>query len=132
LAVSAPAPFIAIVDDEEPVRKALGRLLDALGLRVQSFVDCRSFLAFLERQRPDCLILDLHMPGMSGLELLQAMKARGEALPTIVITAHDEPETRGRCLREGACVYLRKPLDGTVLMEAIAEALGGSQVIVPR
>lgn len=114
------------------MRKALGRLLDALGLRVQSFVDCRSFLAFLDRQRPDCLILDLHMPGMSGLELLQAMKARGEVLPTIVITAHDEPETRGRCLREGACVYLRKPLDGTVLMEAIAEALGGSQVIVPR
>ena len=126
------APFIAIVDDEESVRKALGRLLDALGLRVQTFVDCPAFLAFLEGERPDCLILDLHMPGMSGLELLQAMQVRGEALPTIVITAHDEPGTRESCLRAGASLYLRKPLDGTVLMEAIAEALGGLPVARAR
>jgi FixJ family two-component response regulator len=123
LAVSAPAPFIAIVDDEEPVRKALGRLLDALGLRVQSFVDCRSFLAFLERQRPDCLILDLHMAGMSGMELLEAMRARERMPPTIVITAHDEPETRERCLRAGALAYLRKPLDSQVLLDSIDQAL---------
>lgn len=128
----ASAPFIAIVDDEEPVRKALGRLLRALGLRVQTFADCPSFFAFLEEQRPDCVILDLHMPGMSGLELLQAMRAREKLLPTIVITAHDEPGTRGRCLGAGASVYLRKPLDGAGLVEAIAEALGGSQVIAPR
>lgn len=105
------------------MRKALGRLLDAMGLRVQTFVDCDSFLACLDGQRPDCLILDLHMPGMSGLDLLQFLRMRDDPLPTIVITAHDEPETRGRCLRAGASVYLRKPLDGSVLLDAIAEAL---------
>jgi FixJ family two-component response regulator len=118
------APFVAIVDDEEPVRIALGRLLGAMGLRAQGFADGTSFLAFLEGARPDCLILDLHMPGMSGLDLLRALRARQRPLPTIVITAHDEPETRGNCLRAGAAVYLRKPLDGNALFGAIAEALG--------
>jgi FixJ family two-component response regulator len=127
-----PVPLVAIVDDEQPVRKALARLLAAVGMRVRVFVDCPSFVASCRRERPDCLILDLHMPGMSGLELLLAMRAWEPAVPTIVITAHDEPGTGAACLRAGASVYLRKPLDGTVLTEAIAEALGGSQVIVPR
>jgi FixJ family two-component response regulator len=121
--VPAPGPFIAIVDDEQAVRSALRRLLQAVGLNVRTFVDCRSFLADLEEQRPDCLILDLHMAGMSGTELLEAMRARNQMPPTIVITAHDEPETRERCLSAGALVYLRKPLDSQVLLDSIEQAL---------
>jgi FixJ family two-component response regulator len=123
--VHAPAsgPSIALVDDEQAVRSALRRLLQAVGLTVRTFVDCRSFLADLDEQRPDCLILDLHMAGMSGMELLEAMRARERMPPTIVITAHDEPETRERCLRAGALAYLRKPLDSQVLLDSIDQAL---------
>jgi two-component system response regulator FixJ len=116
-------PFIAIVDDEQAVRSALRRLLQAVGLSVRTFVDCPSFLADLDEQRPDCLILDLHMAGMSGMELLEVMRARHQMPPTIVITAHDEPETRERCLRAGALAYLRKPLDSRVLLDSIDQAL---------
>ncbi len=112
---------IAIVDDEEPVREALERLLGALGLETESYASGRDFLA--ARREPDCLLLDLYMPGMSGLEVLRELRAARRRLPALVITARDEPEACQQCLAAGAAACLRKPLDGKVLINAISEAL---------
>ena len=116
---------VAIVDDEEPVRKALCRLLLASGLKAQAFSSGQNFLDSIGARRPDCVILDLHMPGLSGLQVLQQLQSFRFALPAIVITGHDEPLTRERCLSAGASAYLRKPLDEEVLLETIDKAVNG-------
>ena len=113
-------PYIAIVDDEEPVRKALKRLLSASGLEAESYASGKDFLAASALRRPDCLVLDLHMPGMSGLQVLHELRAAHSTLPTVVITAYDEPQTREQCLAAGASAYLRKPLDERLLLNAIS------------
>jgi len=122
-APSEATPFVAIVDDEESIRKALKRLLRAANLEAESFSSGAAFLDSLATRRPDCLILDLHMPGMTGLHVLERLKQSGTHLPTIVITAYDEPESRTRCLVAGAAAYLRKPLDSRLLLDAIADAV---------
>jgi len=116
------SPFVAIVDDEEPIRKALKRLLRSANLESESFASGSAFLDSLASRRPDCVILDLHMPGMTGLHVLQRLQQAGVRLPTIVITAYDEPETRNHCLAAGAAAYLRKPLEDTLLLDAVASA----------
>jgi FixJ family two-component response regulator len=116
------SPFVAIVDDEEPIRKALKRLMRAANLEAEVFASGADFLDSLARRRPDCVILDLHMPGMSGLHVLQRLQQSGIQLPAIVITAYDEPETRNHCLAAGASAYLRKPLEDRLLLDAVASA----------
>jgi FixJ family two-component response regulator len=116
------SPFVAIVDDEEPIRKALKRLMRAANVEAEAFASGADFLASLAGRRPDCVILDLHMPGMSGLHVLQRLQQSGAPLPAIVITAYDEPETRTHCLAAGAAAYLRKPLDDRLLLDAVASA----------
>ena len=123
--MSAPVRFVAIVDDEEPVRKALCRLLRASGLNAEAFSSGQTFLDSIVARQPDCAILDLHMPGLSGLQVLQQLQSSRFSVPTIVITGHDEPQTRERCLSAGASAYLRKPLDGEVLLETINRAVNG-------
>ena len=119
----AVVPYIAVLDDEEPVRKALGRLLRASGLEVECYAGGREFLDGSALRRPDCVVLDLHMPGMSGLQVLAELRRKRPPVPAVVITAHDAPETREQCLAAGAAAYLRKPLDGPVLLEAISASL---------
>ena len=116
---------VAIVDDEEPVRKALCRLLRASGLNAEAFSSGQTFLDSILARRPDCAILDLHMPGLSGLQVLQQLQSSRFSFPTIVITGHDEPQTRERCLSAGALAYLRKPLDDVLLLETIDRAVNG-------
>jgi FixJ family two-component response regulator len=120
--MAEPSPFVAIVDDEEPIRKALKRLMRAANLEAEVFASGADFLDSLARRRPDCVILDLHMPGMSGLHVLQRLQQSGLQLPAIVITAYDEPETRNHCLAAGASAYLRKPLEDRLLLDAVASA----------
>ena len=117
-------PFIAVVDDEEPVRKALKRLLRAAGLEAEGYASGKDFLA--AERRPDCVVLDLHMPVMSGQALLRQIRKMSARLPVVVITAHDTAETRDECIAAGAAAYLRKPLDDRLLLNAISLALAKS------
>jgi CheY-like chemotaxis protein len=112
-------PFIAVVDDEEPIRKALKRLLRAAGLEAEGYASGQEFLREAGRRPPDCVLLDLHMPSMGGLDLLGHI----HQTPVVVITAHDQPGTREQCLAAGASAYLRKPIDDRLLLNAISAAL---------
>jgi FixJ family two-component response regulator len=114
-------PLIAVVDDEEPVRKALKRLLRAAGLEAEGYASGQDF--FASDRRADCVVLDLHMPAMSGLQVLRRIRQTTKRLPVVVITAHDQPETREECIAAGAAAYLRKPLDDRLLLNAISAAL---------
>jgi len=119
-------PYVAIVDDEEPVRKALRRLMRASGLQAEGFAGGREFLEAAAHRPPDCVVLDLHMGGMSGLQVLRELQAAPQRPPVVIITAHDEPETREQCRAAGAAAYLRKPLDDRLLLNAISAALGAA------
>jgi FixJ family two-component response regulator len=118
----APTAQIAIVDDDASVRKALTRLLKASSYTVETFASASDFLASLKQRIPDCLIVDLQMPGMDGLELRISLTRAGIAIPTIVVTAHDEPGDRERCSTAGATAYLLKPIQKTELIAAIRAA----------
>jgi FixJ family two-component response regulator len=115
--------FVAIVDDDSAVRKALGRLLGASAIRSRSYASAREFLDSLTSDIPECLIVDLQMPEMTGLELQGELFRAGARIPTIVITAHNEAGLRERCLAAGAAAYLVKPLDGDVLLASIDSAV---------
>lgn len=118
--------LIAIVDDEPSVRKALRRLLSASGHQVRTFASGQEFLEGRANGRHDCLVLDLHMPGFSGLEVQRELARVGELLPIVIITAFDEPESRAQCLSAGATAYLLKPFDDQTLLDAIANAIESS------
>jgi FixJ family two-component response regulator len=117
-------PLVAVVDDEESIRKSLRRLFMAAQLDAEIYASGQEFLDSLHGRQPDCLVLDLQMPGLTGLEVQKALTGTGARFPTIIITAHDEPETRARCLAAGAAAYLCKPLHDEMLLEAIADVIG--------
>jgi FixJ family two-component response regulator len=110
---------IAVVDDDASVRKALARLLEASSCDVHTFGSACELIAALPHGLPECMIVDLQMPNMTGLELQHHLAHAGIRIPTIVITAHDEPGIRKRCIAAGAAAYLLKPLRKTVLIAAI-------------
>ena len=115
-------PRIVVVDDDAAVRKALMRLLEASSYEVETFESASEFIAALTRRVPGCIIVDLQMPNMTGLELQHHLAHAGIKIPTIVITAHDEPGTRERCIAAGAAAYLLKPIRKSVLFSAINTA----------
>ena len=115
--------LVAVVDDEESVRKALGRLIRSAGFAVETFGSAVEFMHSLQRHRPDCLVLDLRMPGVGGTEVQSALSRSGVDVPVVVITGDDSPGGRERALRQGARAYLRKPVDDTALLEAIHSAI---------
>jgi len=120
--MSPPTAQIAIVDDDASVRKALMRLLQASSYTVKTFGSASEFLASLDRRIPDCLIVDLQMPSTNGLELQISLARAGIVIPTIVITAHDEPGSRERCSTAGAAAYLLKPVRKKELIATIEAA----------
>ena len=116
--------WIAVVDDDPSVLKALMRLLRTRAYQAKTYESAREFLAALPGGFPECLIVDLQMPEMSGLELHQHLTRRGIDIPTIIITAHDDSEARQRCESAGAAAYLLKPLHDIELFAAIDKARG--------
>jgi FixJ family two-component response regulator len=113
------SPRIAIVDDDPSVLKALSRLLSTRALNAKTFPSGQQFLNSLAEEIPDCLILDLQMPGMTGLELRRDLERRGVQIPTIIITARNEPEMREQCASAGAIAFLPKPINDASLFAAI-------------
>lgn len=113
---------VAVVDDEEPVRRALRRLLQAAGLDVEVFASGQEFLSSIATRSPDCVVLDIHMPGINGLEVQEQLAVRAPHIGTVIVTGHHEPATEERALAANAAAYLEKPLDETRLIEAITAA----------
>jgi FixJ family two-component response regulator len=124
--LNSDRPFIAVLDDEESVRQAIDRLLRAGGFAVECFASGEEFLASLLGRQPACLVLDLHMPGMDGFAVQDALAKLSRKLPVVVITGHDSPETRQRALDGGAAAYLCKPVGGRVLLDAVTTTLIGN------
>jgi FixJ family two-component response regulator len=114
---------IAVVDDDAAVRKALIRLLETASYEVQSFGGAREFINALAQSVPACALIDLQMPDMTGLELQQYLANAGLGIPTIIMTAHDEPGSRERCFAAGTSAYLLKPLRKAALINAINDAI---------
>jgi FixJ family two-component response regulator len=115
--------MVFIVDDDASVRKALGRLVRAAGYEVELFCGASEFLARDAPHRPACLLLDVRMPGMTGLELQQTIGGTQRDLPIVFITGHGDETIRERTLAAGAVEVLYKPVDDRVLLAAIEQAL---------
>jgi FixJ family two-component response regulator len=116
--MNSAAPTIVVIDDEDSVRKALVRLLRAADFEALSFSSVRAFLAEIESLTMDCLVIDLQMPDMTGLDLQRYLRmVRPELqVPVVIITAHDEPGTRERCYAAGVCAYFPKPVGAAALL----------------
>jgi FixJ family two-component response regulator len=119
-------PLVTIVDDEESVRKALSRLIRAAGFDVETFASGAEFLSASHPRRPQCLVLDLRMPHVSGFDVQQALALADRRLPIVIVTGDDSPDSRERALKLGAKAYLRKPVDDAILLDAIRTAIGTS------
>ncbi len=115
-------PLIAVVDDEEPVRTALMRLMRSAGLSVETFGSGPEFLDSLETRVPDCVVLDLQMPHMDGFNVQAYLGRKCAALPVIIVTGHDFPKARERAMAGGASAFLRKPVQDHTLLNAISTA----------
>ena len=116
--------LVAVIDDDASVRKALTRLLRASGHEVEAFASGDEFLKSSRTEAPNCLVLDVHMPSINGLDVQAALLARDIHVPIIFITAYDDNALRMRALEQGAVAYLRKPLTEQTLLAAIATAVG--------
>jgi two-component system response regulator FixJ len=119
-------PVIAVVEDDAAMREALSELFEVLSLACLVFDRAEAFLGALSPGRFDCLITDLHLPGMSGLELQRTLKALGSSIPVIVITSSLDPLSHSRSMQEGAFAYLTKPFSDQLLMSHVRTALDGS------
>jgi len=115
--------LIAIVDDDESVQSALQDLIEADGLKARCFGSAEEFLESGLQRKAACLITDIRMPGMSGLELQARLKADGCRIPIIFITAHGDARVRIQAMREGAVEFLMKPFDDDVFLSRVRAAV---------
>jgi FixJ family two-component response regulator len=124
--------LIAVIDDDASVRRSLERLLRASGYVVTSHASAADFLLSLETSAPACIVLDVHMPGFTGFDLMRALRARSWDSAVVVLTADPDPHTAHRALALGAVACLAKPFDETMLLDTIADAVdrrGSGKVI---
>lgn len=117
------SPLVSIVDDDESVRAAMSSLIRSLGHSVCVFDSAEAFLTSPHLEQTSCLIADLHMPGMDGLDLQTALKALRPTLPVIIITAFPEPRIRQQAETAGAIGFFSKPIDGEGLIDCLEQAL---------
>jgi len=118
-----PAPLISIVDDDTSVREALKALVKSVGYAVEVFPSATEFLSSSHLGATSCLIADVQMPLMTGVELYSRLIEAGHLIPTILITAYPDHDTIARILKDGAVCYLSKPFDDAVLLDCVHSAL---------
>jgi FixJ family two-component response regulator len=123
MSVQAKTRLVAIVDDDDLMRSSTEGLLKAAGLAARAFASAEEFLNSGQQHHIACLITDIRMPGMSGLELQARLNAEGCKFPIIFITAHDDAKFRTQALRAGAVEFLAKPFDDEALIESVKAAL---------
>jgi FixJ family two-component response regulator len=123
MATQEKANLVAIVDDDESLRSALEGLMKAVGLPARAFASAEEFLNSGQQYSTACLIADIRMPGMSGLDLQASLNSQKCRIPTIFITAHGDAEMRMQALRAGAVEFLAKPFSDDVLLEHVRAAL---------
>jgi FixJ family two-component response regulator len=117
-------PRIALIEDEASVRRALARVLSVAQFEVQCYESAQEFLDSVSASLPDCVVLDIQMPGLTGRDVQRHLLEAEIRLPVIIVTAHDEPQTRAQCIAAGAVAYLCKPLRSENLIASINSALG--------
>ena len=118
-------PMIYIVDDEESVRKGFSRLMRSAGMPCRDFASAEQFLAEMDPQQEGCVLLDITMPGLTGLQLQSELKKRRIRMPIIAVSARDDADTSSRARQLGARFFLRKPVDDQALLDAIRWVLEG-------
>jgi FixJ family two-component response regulator len=117
--------YVAVVDDDENVCRSFARLLRAAGMQAITYLSAEAFLADLKHPQFDCLVLDVQLTGMSGLELQRHLTGKAPAAPVIFITAHDDPHAREQAVAKGCVGYFRKTAAGNDVLEAIRRAVAG-------
>src|SRR5512144_745854 len=118
-----PAPTVYVVDDDPDVLKAIERLLQSIGLSVATFLSPHQFLERYDRNAPGCLVLDLALPGLNGLELQQVLQQQASPLPIVFLTGQGDIAKSVQAMKHGAADFLTKPVDDSKLIAAIQEAL---------
>ena len=121
-----PEPTVFIVDDDDAVRRFLSGLIESVELRVEAFASARDFLEAYEPGQPGCLVLDVRMPGMSGLELQRELAERAIDLPVIVLTGHGNVQVAVHAMKAGAVDFVEKPFDNELLLDRIQKAVAES------
>ena len=116
--------MVCVVDDDESLRRSVRNLLSSVGFRVETFASAEEFLESTHRANTGCLVLDLRMAGMNGLDLLRHLASTGSRIPVIILTAHGDEEARRQSLEAGAVAFLGKPFRSDALLDAVKTALG--------
>ena len=116
-------PIVFVIDDDRAIREGIESLIRSVGLRVMTFASAADFLRATRPKAPSCLVLDVRMPGQSGLELQSQMRGAGMHIPTIFITGHGDIPMTVRAMKEGAMEFLTKPVRGQELLDAIQKAI---------
>ena len=114
---------VSVVDDDASLRRSVRNLLRSVGFRVETFASAEEFLGSAQRENTRCVVLDLGLTGMSGLDLLRHLTVADSHIPVVILTAHGDEETRRRSLRAGAVAFLDKPFRSAALLDAVRAAL---------
>ena len=121
--VPTDGPLVAIVDDDELFRRSIERLVRSAGFTVEAFGSAEEFLERGDLDRTACAILDMKLPGMSGLDLQQRLNTTPTPIPIVFVSAHDESMMQANALRAGAVAFLRKPFDNCTLLDAVNRSI---------
>jgi FixJ family two-component response regulator len=126
--MTMPDPIVFVVDDEASVRDAIRNLIKSVGLKVETFASAGEFLAKTRQEAPGCLVLDVRLPGLSGLEFQRELTKANVHIPIIFITGHADVPMTVRAMKDGAVEFLTKPFRGQELLDAIQEAIAKDRV----